>query len=80
MSSAVDAVSNRTSQPSLSWALWLRQIAAILRYELQKNFFGRRAILIYLLALLPLFPLLLFVLFAPFDNDGNPAAVREILA
>ena len=28
MSSAVDAVSNRTSRPALPWALWLRQIAA----------------------------------------------------
>ena len=80
MSSAIDAVPNRTSHPSLPWALWLRQIAAILRYELQKNFFGRRAILIYLLALLPLFPLLLFVLFAPFGSEGNPVPVREIYA
>ena len=80
MSSGVDAVSNRTSQPSMPWALWLRQILAILRYELHKNFFGRRAILIYLLALLPLFPLLLFVLFAPFGPDGNPTRVREIYA
>ncbi|HSK63602.1 MAG TPA: hypothetical protein VK893_07170 [Pyrinomonadaceae bacterium] len=80
MSSAVDAVSNRTSRPAMPWALWLRQIAAILRFELHKNFFGRRAILIYLLALLPLFPLLLFVLFAPFESDGNPVAVREIYA
>lgn len=82
MSSAIDAVSNRTSQPSLPWALWLRQIAAIVRYELHKNFFGRRAILIYLLALLPLFPLLLLVLFAPpdFAPPGSEANVREIYA
>ena len=80
MSSASDAISNRTSQPALPWALWLRQIVAILRYELHKNFLGRRAILIYLLALLPLFPLLLFVLFAPFGSEGNPVGVREIYA
>lgn len=35
------------------WGLWLRQVTAILKLELRKNFFGRRAILIYLLALLP---------------------------
>lgn len=32
---------------------WGRQIGAILRLEVRKNFFGRRAILIYLLALSP---------------------------
>jgi ABC-type transport system involved in multi-copper enzyme maturation permease subunit len=35
------------------WALWKRQIAAILRLEVRKNFTGKRSILIYLLALLP---------------------------
>jgi ABC-type transport system involved in multi-copper enzyme maturation permease subunit len=35
------------------WALWRRQIAAILRLEVRKNFTGKRSILIYLLALLP---------------------------
>ena len=62
MSSAVDAVTNRTNEPSLPWGLWLRQIGAIFRFEVHKNFLGRRAILIYLLALLPLFPLLVFAL------------------
>lgn len=80
MSSAIDAVPNRTGRPALPWALWLRQTAAILRHELQKNFFGRRAILIYLLAFLPLFPLLLFVLFAPFENAGDAIRTREIYA
>ncbi len=34
--------------------LWLRQIAAIMRLELKKNFFGKRAVLVYLLALMPI--------------------------
>lgn len=81
MSSAFDAVSNRTSRPALPWALWLRQIAAILRFELQKNFFGRRAILIYLLGFLPLFPLLLLVIFdPPGDEWRDIVRVREIYA
>ena len=63
MSSAVDAVANKSGQ-SLPWALWLRQIGAIFRSDLQKNFLGRRAILIYLLALLPLFPLLVLAVFS----------------
>lgn len=71
MSSAIDAVANKTNESSLPWALWLRQIVAIFRIELQKNFLGRRSILIYLLALLPLFPLLVLALFRPPGNDWN---------
>ena len=40
-------------QQTQDWSLWLRQIGAILRIELKKNFWGRRALLIYLLAALP---------------------------
>jgi hypothetical protein len=81
MSSAIDAVPNKTSEPALPWALWLRQTLAILRYELHKNFFGRRAILIYLLAFLPLFPLLLLVIFEPPGNEWRDfVRVREIFA
>ncbi len=43
----------------------LRQIAAIFRLEIEKNFLGKRSILIYLLALLPVFPLLVLAVFAP---------------
>jgi hypothetical protein len=71
MSSAIEAVSNQTGQSSSPWALWLRQIAAIFRIEVQKNFLGRRAILIYLLALLPLFPLLVLAVFQPPGNEWN---------
>jgi len=73
MSSAIDAVANKTNPPPLPWALWLRQIGAIFRFEVHKNFLGRRAILIYLLALLPLFPLLVFALVPgdwTFNNYG----------
>jgi len=66
MSSAV--VANKTDQ-SLPWALWLRQIESIFLYEVKKNFLGRRAILIYLLALLPLFPLLVLAIFQPPGNE-----------
>jgi hypothetical protein len=33
----------------LSWSLWLQQIGAILCLEVKKNFWSRRALLIYLL-------------------------------
>jgi ABC-type transport system involved in multi-copper enzyme maturation permease subunit len=66
MSSAV--VANPTGQP-LPWTLWLRQIESIFFYEVKKNFLGRRAILIYLLALLPLFPLFVLAIFQPPGNE-----------
>lgn len=79
MSSAVGAVSNQTYRSSLSWALWLRQIAAIFRFELHKNFLGRRAILIYLLALLPLFPLLVLAIFQPPGSEWRDFNTRGLI-
>lgn len=61
MSAAVEAVPARPND----WALWFRQIGAIFRMEIEKNFLGRRSILIYLIALLPLFPLTIFALVTP---------------
>jgi ABC-type transport system involved in multi-copper enzyme maturation permease subunit len=46
-------VEENSEQRKSHWSLWLRQTIAILKLELRKNFFGRRAILIYLMALLP---------------------------
>jgi hypothetical protein len=37
-----------------SWSLWLRQIAAIMRIDVKRNFFGKRSVLIYLVALMPI--------------------------
>ena len=67
MSSAIAA--NKTRQTPLPWSLWLRQIEAIFLFDVKKNFFGRRAILIYLLASLPLFPLLLLAIVQPPGNE-----------
>ena len=52
----------------LPWSLWLRQIRAIFRLEIEKNFLGRRSILLYLLALIPIVPL---ALLAPFTPPGR---------
>ena len=62
MSAAVEAVPHKSSG---NWSLWLRQVGAIFRMELEKNFLSRRSILIYLIALLPLFPLAIFALVTP---------------
>ena len=61
MSAAVEAVPHKSG----NWGLWFRQIGAIFRMELEKNFLGRRSILIYLIALLPLLPLAIFALVTP---------------
>jgi ABC-type transport system involved in multi-copper enzyme maturation permease subunit len=71
MSSAIDTVANKPGQTPLPWALWFRQIRAIFWLDLQKNFLGRRSLLIYLLALLPLFPLLVLAVFQPPGNEWN---------
>lgn len=81
MSSATN-VMRTPANGSMPWGLWLRQIRAILRLELEKNFFSRRSLLIYLLAFLPLFPLMILAVFQPpgddwqdFNNYGKIYAV-----
>ena len=69
MSAGVTSMSVKSSNDGLPLTLWLRQIAAILRLELEKNFLSRRSILIYLIAMLPLFPLLVLALFTPPGNE-----------
>jgi ABC-type transport system involved in multi-copper enzyme maturation permease subunit len=56
------------------WSLWLRQIRAILRIEVRKNFWGRRAILLYLLAAIPVF--LMFIL-SIVDAERSGADIRR---
>jgi len=64
MSSAETTIATKGGkQPPLR--LWLRQIAAIMRLELKKNFFGKRALLVYLLALMPIGLLLLIAILPP---------------
>src|SRR5215211_4057047 len=69
MSSAIDVAQTTSDPMASSWGLWLRQIGAIFRLEIEKNFLSRRSILIYLIALLPLFPLALLALFTPPGNE-----------
>jgi ABC-type transport system involved in multi-copper enzyme maturation permease subunit len=77
MSSTVDiAPGQKFTKEHLSWALWLRQIRAIFRLEIRKNFLGKRSILIYLLALMPIFMLGILVLMTtPTRNFVNLSAI-----
>jgi hypothetical protein len=67
MSAAVDVVEIPEKSPS-SLGLWLRQVGAIMRMEVGKNFLSRRSILIYLIAALPLLPLTVLA-FVPGDSE-----------
>ena len=69
MSPAIDAIEAKSAKSPANWALWFRQIGAIFRMELEKNFLSRRSILIYLLAFLPLFPLTLLAIITPPGNE-----------
>jgi len=71
MSSAIDAIEARSEKSTFNWSLWFRQIGAILRLELEKNFLSRRSLLIYLLAFLPLFPLVLLAFVKLPGNEGR---------
>ena len=61
---AQDAV---TARPS-SWSLWTRQVLAIMRLEIGKNFLGRRALLLYPVAALPIVLMAMLTLVPP-DTD-----------
>jgi len=50
MSATTEAMIETPDSHGRSWALWGRQVAGILRLEIRKNFIGKRAFLIYLLA------------------------------
>ena len=60
-----------TYERSISWSLWTRQAFAIMRLEIKKNFFSRRALLLYPAALLPIFIVSMVVLVRPDKNEMN---------
>jgi hypothetical protein len=68
MSSNVDIASAKPGKQPLPWSLWMRQARAIFRLEIEKNFLGKRSVLIYLLALLPIIPL---AILAPLTPPGR---------
>jgi ABC-type transport system involved in multi-copper enzyme maturation permease subunit len=54
VSNNLSPASGLALQPASSrWALWLHQIKAILRLELGKNLFSRRALMVHVLAIAP---------------------------
>jgi len=68
MSATTEAIQSKQVS-NRSWSLWLRQVLAIMRLEVKKNFLGKRAILVYLLAGMPVGLLGLLALFTPPSED-----------
>ncbi len=65
------------------WPLWLRQVRAILRIEIRKNFLGKRALLLYLFAAIPVLLMFILVVFDPNAEDdirGRWSAAVETFA
>src|SRR5437879_776830 len=72
MSSTAESIQTNGSiaaGPGLS--LWLRQIGAIMRLDLKKNFFGKRSLLVYLLAAMPIGLLVLVEIVNPLGRTSN---------
>lgn len=69
MSSIVEAGEAGKLKKGHDWGLWLRQIRAILSLEIRKNFWGRRALLLYLLAAIPV--IILFLLSIVHTDGSN---------
>jgi len=70
MSSTVETIQTKKAvKPEASLSLWSRQVLAILRLELKKNFFGKRSLLVYLLALMPIGLLVMVEVINPLGRD-----------
>ena len=55
--------------PTTSWSLWTRQTLAIMGLEIKKNFFSRRALLLYPLVGLPVALMTMLALFPPDTSE-----------
>ena len=71
MSSTAETIQTHGALNGANASLWMRQIAAILRLELKKNFFGKRSLLVYLLAMMPIG---LLILVETVDSLGKDTA------
>ena len=70
-SEIVEQVPDSNDERPSRWSLWTRQTLSIMRLEIKKNFFSRRALLLYLAAGLPLVIVSMVALFRPDRNEMN---------
>jgi ABC-type transport system involved in multi-copper enzyme maturation permease subunit len=79
MSEMLEAAARSKTKEALPWSLWLRQAGAILRLEVKKNLWGKRAFLLYLLALLPILLMVALSIFPP-DEVRDPIERNLVFA
>src|SRR2546426_2925659 len=79
MSSTAETIHTNSAAKQAQWSLWLRQVAAIMRLEVEKNFFGKRAVLVYLLAFMPIGLLLMIAILPPGTRDWLDFAQYPLL-
>lgn len=73
--------SYQSAERGSSWSLWVRQTIAILGLEIRKNFFSRRALLLYPTAAMPLVLLALLAVFPPdADEMQNFGLIGQVYA
>jgi ABC-type transport system involved in multi-copper enzyme maturation permease subunit len=60
---ATEIQTMKSAAANTDWPLWLRQIRAILRIDIRKNFWGKRALLLYLFAAIPVILMFMLVVF-----------------
>ncbi len=60
-------------------SLWLRQVSAILRMEFRKNFWGKRALLMYLLAAVPVVMFAALALYPETARDIRRGAESDVI-
>jgi len=77
MSSRVEVYPNEQVDEKLPLALWWRQLQAIFRVEAKKNFFNRRAILLYLLALNPSLIFIMLIAFGSKRRLIDPVSIIQ---
>ena len=70
-SEMIEQIPNAHEVSQSRWSLWVRQTLAIMRLEIKKNFFSRRAILLYPAAVLPIFIVSMVALIRPDRNEMN---------
>lgn len=82
----MSSLAETTARPAtkdVQWGLWWRQVRAILRMEVKKNFWGKRALLIYVFAAIPVLIMFLVIFsqeYAISDINRNWAAAQELFA
>jgi hypothetical protein len=82
-SEVMEQVSTPTTdaEQTSRWSLWTRQTLSIMRLEIMKNFFSRRALLLYPVAGLPLFLLSMLALFPPDTSEmQNFGTLSQVFA